>query len=163
MSSEVKDSMSLDSKMIEGDVVLISNDGKDITLPKKDAYLSNLIKTTSQQDEKETKFNVNVSEHILVKVVEYLTHHKGIPATEIKKPLRSVDITKVVGDVWDANFINDLAQQDLLDIITAANYMDIHGLLQLACAKIAAIIKGKSKEDVRQLFADGKVGKLIAT
>jgi len=34
----------------------------------------------------------------------------------------------------------------------AANYLDIKSLLDLGCAKIATLIKGKSPEEIRKTF-----------
>ncbi|MEO1777030.1 MAG: SKP1 family protein [Pseudomonadota bacterium] len=38
------------------------------------------------------------------------------------------------------------------DLTAAANYMDLEGLLHLCCAKLATLIRGKTVEQVRQLF-----------
>lgn len=37
---------------------------------------------------------------------------------------------------------------DLIDLIVAANFLDIEGLVNLGCAKIATYIKGKSVEEI---------------
>lgn len=34
--------------------------------------------------------------------------------------------------------------EELVDIVVAANFLDIEGLLNLGCAKVATMIKGKS-------------------
>jgi len=34
----------------------------------------------------------------------------------------------------------------------AANYLDIKGLLDLSCAKIASLMKGKTAEEIRKVF-----------
>jgi len=44
----------------------------------------------------------------------------------------------------------------LFDIITAANFLDIKGLLDLCCKVIANIIKGKSPEEIKVTFAKTK-------
>ena len=36
--------------------------------------------------------------------------------------------------------------------LQAANYMDIKSLLDLTCAKVASMIKGKTPEDIRKTF-----------
>ena len=40
----------------------------------------------------------------------------------------------------------------LFELILAANYMDIKMLLDLSCAKVASMIKGKSPEEIRKTF-----------
>lgn len=40
----------------------------------------------------------------------------------------------------------------LFDIVLAANYLDIKGLLDLGCKIIANLIKGKTPEEVKKTF-----------
>ena len=37
----------------------------------------------------------------------------------------------------------------LFELILAANYLDIKSLLDLTCAKVASMIKGKNTEEIR--------------
>jgi S-phase kinase-associated protein 1 len=53
---------------------------------------------------------------------------------------------------WYASFIHTTEQEVLFDLVLAANYMDIKPLLDLCCAKVASLIKGKSPEDIRKTF-----------
>ena len=46
----------------------------------------------------------------------------------------------------------DLEQEALFELILAANFMDIKPLLDLTCAKVASMIKGKTPEQIRQTF-----------
>ena len=52
---------------------------------------------------------------------------------------------------WDADFV-DLEQETLFELILAANFMDIKPLLDLTCAKVASMIKGKTPEQIRKAF-----------
>ena len=70
--------------------------------------------------------------------------------TEIEKPLKSANMVDVV-QKWYAEFI-DLDQTLLFELILAANYMDIKPLLDLTCATVASMIKGKSPEEIRSTF-----------
>jgi S-phase kinase-associated protein 1 len=143
---------------VTGDITFVSKDGQLFVLPKKIAYLSKLVKLMCDQDKSATQLDISVPASILESVVSYLNHHQGVVPPEIKKPLRSLDLSKVVSDVWDASFINKFYQQELHDIIIAANYMDIPPLLHLGCAKIASVIKGKDNSDVKRMFERGEVG-----
>ena len=69
---------------------------------------------------------------------------------EIEKPLKSENMAEVVPD-WDAKFV-EIDQADLFELILAANYMDIKSLLDLTCAKVASLIKGKTPEQIRKTF-----------
>lgn len=85
----------------------------------------------------------------MTKVIQYCQYHKGKEILEIEKPLRK-PLDQVVCD-WDYKFI-DKDNSTIVELIMAANYMNINSLMDLACAKISVIIKGKSPEQIRQIF-----------
>ena len=60
-------------------------------------------------------------------------------------------MAELVGE-WDANFVDDIEQVMLFELLLAANYMDIKSLLDLTCAKVASMIKGKTPEEIRKTF-----------
>lgn len=66
------------------------------------------------------------------------------------QPLKSPNMEEVVCQ-WDADFV-DIPQEELFELILAANYLDVKPLLDLACAKIASLIKGKNPEQIRRTF-----------
>lgn len=70
--------------------------------------------------------------------------------TEIEKPLKSQNMADVV-QKWYADFC-DVEQVVLFELILAANYMDIKPLLDLTCATVASMIKGKTPEEIRLRF-----------
>jgi len=52
---------------------------------------------------------------------------------------------------WDTEFVN-VEQGTLFDLVLAANYLDIKGLLDLNCQTVADMIKGKTPEEIRKNF-----------
>uniref|UniRef100_N1R1D0 SKP1-like protein n=1 Tax=Aegilops tauschii TaxID=37682 RepID=N1R1D0_AEGTA len=52
---------------------------------------------------------------------------------------------------WDAEFVK-VDQATLFDLILAANYLNIKGLLDLTCQTVADMIKGKTPEEIRKTF-----------
>jgi S-phase kinase-associated protein 1 len=139
---------------------LNSKDGKSYTVERKHAFISNLIKTGLENDDKADEFPVpGVTSAVLEKVVEYLSHHKGTEPPIIEKPLRSKVMRDVCSDKWDAEYIDRIGEtrQLLYDLILAANYMDIKGLLHLGCAKVASLIKGQPLEKIKEIL-DPKQG-----
>jgi len=94
---------------------------------------------------------------ILGRVVEYMTHHKGVEPPIIEKPLRSKIMKDVCKDPWDADYIDKIGdnRQQLYDLILAANYMDIKSLLHLGCAKVASLIKGQPLEKIKDILSKG--------
>jgi S-phase kinase-associated protein 1 len=93
---------------------------------------------------------VNVKTAILKKVIEFCEHYVTEPMSDIEKPLKSDNMTEVVQSFY-ANFIN-VDQETLFDLILAANFMDIKPLLDLTCASVASMIKGKTPEEIRSTF-----------
>ena len=46
----------------------------------------------------------------------------------------------------------DKDQETLFNLILAANYLDIKGLLNVACWKVGDMIRGKTPEEIRKTF-----------
>merc|ERR1712161_105284 len=92
----------------------------------------------------------NVKSEVLKKVIEFCEHHLAEPMTEVEKPLKSQNMADVV-QKWYADFV-DLEQVLLFELILAANYMDIKPLLDLTCATVASMIKGKTPDEIRATF-----------
>jgi len=130
---------------------LVSQEDEKFTVPKKVAMMSELVKTMAEGDKEENEIPLpNVKSSVLKKVVEYMKYHADNPAKEIEKPLKSANMAEVVSQ-WDADFV-DVDQEVLFELILAANYMDIKPLLDLTCAKVASMIKGKTPEAIRKTF-----------
>lgn len=55
---------------------------------------------------------------------------------------------------WFQEFVsNDNTPQDMLfELLTAANYMGIKPLLDLACLKVTFQLNGKNAEEIRQIL-----------
>mmetsp|Transcript_24924 Transcript_24924/g.25142 ORF Transcript_24924/g.25142 Transcript_24924/m.25142 type:complete len:179 (-) Transcript_24924:207-743(-) len=135
-------------------VHLISSGGEMFDVPLAEAKMSELVKTMidDEQDENEAQEIPlpNVKTPILAKVIEFTHHYKAEPMTEIEKPLKSANMMEIVQE-WYANFVN-VEQDVLFEMILAANYMDIKPLLDLTCATVASMIKGKTPEEIRRQF-----------
>ena len=80
-----------------------------------------------------------------------VTYYKDKEPAQIPKPLPSANLNEFTNE-WDVNFINSIELDGIFDLINAANYMDINSLLDLACAKIASLMKGKSAQEIRAMF-----------
>eukprot|EP01084_Bolivina_argentea_P179794 310655_1 len=93
----------------------------------------------------------NVKYDTLKLISEWLTHHKGIEPEPIPKPITSV-IMKQMVDIWDANYVDGMTKKEIFEVILASNHLNIYALMNLASAKIATLIKGKSPEEIRQIL-----------
>ena len=146
---DMKDVMGLDDFDPEEVLTLISQEGAEFHLPKKIAFQSELVKTMATEGEDQIPLP-SVNCRVLQKVIEFMTHQLEEPLAEIKKPIKSADMTEVVPS-WEAKFV-DVDKDVLFEVITAANYMDIPSLMELSCAAVAALIKGKEVEEMREIF-----------
>lgn len=91
----------------------------------------------------------NVNSAILRKVIQWATYHKDDPPPpedEDSKEKRTDDISS-----WDSDFLK-VDQGTLFELILAANYLDIKGLLDVTCKTVANMIKGKTPEEIRKTF-----------
>ena len=55
-------------------------------------------------------------------------------------------------DQWDYDFINNCDVETILQLMNAANFLQINSLLDLTSAKIASMIKGKNSEEIRRIL-----------
>jgi S-phase kinase-associated protein 1 len=134
-------------------ITLTSSDGQRIPIDQKSSERSNLLKSLAADFNDDTDIPMpDIRGDVLKKVVEYLVHYKESEPKEIIKPLPSNNLLDVT-DEWDVTFINSVDLDTHFDIINAANYMDIKPLLDLSCAKIASLMKGKSAEEIRTMFS----------
>ena len=145
----------LDDDQGDRALTIKSKDGQTFSVPRKHALISNLITTSLEQDASAEEVPIpGVKADVLKLVVEYMEHHKGSKGEPPEKPLRSKKMSDVCKDPWDAQFIDRIgeARQTLYDLILAANYMDIHCLLHLGCAKVASLIKGQPLEKIKDIL-----------
>ena len=82
------------------------------------------------------------------------------PVPDLEKPLRSNSIAEclilqgypaALAHEYAA-FVVDISQERLFEIILASNKLGLRSMLDLACAQVAAMIKGKTPEEIRQTF-----------
>lgn len=135
-------------------VLLVSQEGETFDVSIEVASMSNLVKNIidENQDEEETQEIPlpNVKSENLAKVIEFCQHFQTEPMNEIDKPLKSSNMAEVVQE-WYDKFVT-VDQETLFELILAANFMDIKPLLDLTCATVASMIKGKNAEEIRKIF-----------
>jgi len=137
----------------EAIVNLISKEGDAFPVSVHIAKMSGLVKDIIDEDDDDNTPEIplpNVKATVLKKVIEFCTHYSAEPMDEIEKPLKSSSMAQVV-QRWYAEFV-DVDQALLFELILAANFMDIKPLLDLTCATVASMIKGKTPEEIRRTF-----------
>ena len=133
---------------------LQSSDGETFEVDVEIAKASNTIKTMIEdlgldEDDDEPVPLPNVNGAIMKKVIDWATHHKDdppVPEDEENREKRTDDI-----EPWDQEFLK-VDQGTLFELILAANYLDIKGLLDVTCKTVANMIKGKTPEEIRKTF-----------
>ena len=87
----------------------------------------------------------------LCKVIEYLEHHVNEEPKEIPKPLPGPDLKPILSE-WDYNYITPLPLDNVVNIVNAANYLDIRDLINLASARLASEMINCPVEEARAKF-----------
>ena len=132
-------------------VNLVPEEGEQIQVDEDIATMSVLVKSMIDDSGVDEDIPLpNVKKATLEKVIEFCKHHKEDPLQDIEKPLKTNNIKDVVSP-WYGEFV-DVKIEELYEIILAANYLDIKPLLEVTCAAVAAMMKGKSIEEIRELF-----------
>ena len=92
----------------------------------------------------------NVNGATLKKVIEWCEHHRADYEEFAEEDESTQPRLDDIPD-WDVSFFN-IDQAEIFEIILAANYLDIKGLLNIGCKSVAKMITGKTPEQIRQLF-----------
>lgn len=122
---------------------LKSSQGEIFEVEPEVACMSTLVKNMVDDSGTDEEIPLpNVKTAILSKIIDYCKYHKDSPPEEIQKPLKSTNLMECGVCEWDSEYVN-IEQEVLFELILAANYLDIKSLLDLTCAKVASMIKGK--------------------
>lgn len=137
--------------------VQVSKEGDVYEVPRKVGLMSCLVKETlgdeDEDDDEDSMTEIplpNVRSVVLVKVIEYCKHYQEEEMRQIQTPLKA-DKLKDLVQQWYADFVQ-VDRTLLFDLVAAANFMDIKPLLDLTCLAVAIQIKGKSAQELRQMF-----------
>ena len=136
-------------------IKLQSYDGEvfpvDVEIAKQSVIIKTMLEDLGmdEEDDEDVVPLPNVNAAILKKVIEWATYHKDdppLPEDDENKEKRTDDICS-----WDTDFLK-VDQGTLFELIMAANYLDIKGLLDVTCKTVANMIKGKTPEEIRKTF-----------
>ena len=143
-----------EATLTSGQIKLESSDGETVTVPLDVIKLSATIKTMIEdlgieEDNDDVVPLPNVTHVILNKVIFWCEHHKDDiqPSEDDDNKEKRVDDI----DPWDKEFLK-VDQGTLFELIQAANYLDIKGLLDVTCKTVANMIRGKTPEEIRKTF-----------
>lgn len=141
-------------------VRLAASDGELFTVPVRVARLSKLVsgmipaldddcEEGAAAEEIDDIPLPNVSSRQLSRVLEFCAMHvEKEPMTEIERPLTSNDLTRLV-QPWYASFVGDLGVAGTVELLVAANYLDVGPLLNLCMAEIGCKLKDRRISELR--------------
>ena len=129
---------------------LKSNDGQEFKVTEEACALSRYLQNQIQNRKNEIDVE-DIKGEILKLVVDYLNYYSKNEIPKIPDVLSSNDLKKEVSD-WDYRFVGPLSFEQSFHLINAGLLLELDHLHDLACAKIAAFMKGKSPEDVNKEF-----------
>ena len=137
------------------EIKLVSSNGKEFSVEMDIARKSVTIKTMLEDLGLDDGYNgepvplPNVDGDILEKVIQWCTKHKD----DAMDAFTSISMDQL--PVWDEKdfFDEGKDQKMLFDLILAANYLDIKGLLDIGCKVVAKMIKNcGNAEEIRKKF-----------
>ncbi|XP_074563356.1 SKP1-like protein 1B [Curcuma longa] len=130
-------------------IILLSSDGDEFEVDAAVAMVSQTIKLMVEDNCAEGRIPLpNVTSRILAKVIEYCQKHvndHAVSSGDVAKPA----IKELIS--WDIEFLR-IDMGTLFNLILAANYLHVQGLLDLTCQAVANMMKGKTTEELRNTF-----------
>nr|GMD80031.1 SKP1-like protein 1A [Ipomoea batatas] len=123
-------------------VRLRANDGEEFVVAKSVAVLSQTVKFVVEDaglGEDSIIPLLKVDGRTLAKILEYCKVHSATDKTNPEKK------------EFDKKFA-DVDQAELYDLLTATNYLGISELMEILVQRFAAMIKGKTVEEIREIF-----------
>ncbi|KAG8050411.1 hypothetical protein GUJ93_ZPchr0009g1405 [Zizania palustris] len=112
---------------------------------------------SSEGDVFEVSKEVAMESQTIKNMIEYNCTVTEIPLPNVSTIILSKPVDEATKDVeaelktFDSMFIH-IDHSTLYNIMLAANYLHIQGLLDLTCEPVADMIKGKTPEEVRKIF-----------
>ncbi|KAM3351683.1 hypothetical protein ACQJBY_023558 [Aegilops geniculata] len=99
----------------------------------------------------------NVDAGALATVIEYCNKHADAASAnsrvdEGSSSSSNSEASEEALMEWDRKLVDGLSQDALYDLMVAANFLHIKGLLDAACQQVADMVKGYSVEQMREMF-----------
>ena len=89
-------------------------------------------------------------------IIKYLEHYKDMEPKEIPKPFpeRTDEefLKGILNDEWTYNYLTSQSLEDLINLVNAANYLQIDGLINIIAAKLAHEMCNCDIEEARVKF-----------
>ena len=125
-----------------------------IDLLEKAKLISGIVEDASDEDD--TIFLREIDEINLIRIIDYLVHYQKEEPKEIPKPFpdRTDDafLRSILNDDWTFDYIQNMTLEEAIDLVNAANYLEINGLINILAAKLAHEMCNCEVEEARKKF-----------
>ena len=125
-----------------------------IDLLEKAKLISGIVEDASDEDD--TIFLREIDEINLIRIIDYLVHYQKEEPKEIPKPFpdRTDDafLRSILNDDWTFDYIQSMTLEEAINLINAANYLQIDGLINILAAKLAHEMCNCDVEEQRRKF-----------
>ena len=92
-----------------------------------------------------------VSKETLDKVIEYMKEIVGKEELKIESPLTK-PLDEILANTWYLTYVQGLSDDMLLQVLSAANHMDINSLMRLCAACAADKVQKMTLQQCRDFF-----------
>ena len=144
--------------MESGEVKLKSSDGKIFEVPI-DILQKTKLFTDIKKNDKDEKNEIELKEvdgKNLERIIEYLKHYKDMEPKEIPKPyperINDAFFRSILNDDWTFDFLQNMTSDEAINLVNAADYLQIDGLIKILAAKLAHEMCNCDGEEARRKF-----------
>ena len=125
----------------------------DSNILMKSKLLDNLLKDFNEEE----LFSLpDVDSKYLELVIKYLEHYKDFEPKEVPKPFperTDEEFMKgILNDQWTYDYLTNQTLEELINLINAADYLQIEGLIKIIAAKLAHEMCNCEVEEARKKF-----------
>jgi len=137
-------------------IELITSDGHKYVVLREVAVMSKTLRNMLEDDIFNTSVPIPLSgmnDAMLEHTVRYCMHHKDDPPTVPATTVELIEPEQPPISEWDQQFVAGFDFDQLCELLTAVNYMDIPPLYTLCARTIATIVQAvKDIKEVPKLF-----------
>ena len=125
----------------------------DSNILMKSKLLDNLLKDFKEEE----LFSLpDVDSKYLELVIKYLEHYKDFEPKEVPKPFperTDEEFMKgILNDQWTYDYLTNQTLEELINLVNAADYLQIEGLINIIAAKLAHEMCNCEVEEARKKF-----------
>ena len=125
-----------------------------IDILEKAKLISGIVEVASDEDD--TIFLREIDDINLIRIIDYLVHYQKEEPKEIPKPFpeRTDDafLRSILNDDWTFDYIQNMTLEEAINLVNAADYLQIDGLINILAAKLAHEMCNCEVEEARRKF-----------